>query len=128
MLKNLTAADWRHIRETVEQQIACYNPDDGETPEDVIMTSIGYLAVGCDGEDGSGYITFDGSGMAEDVWPVVVSADEAVALCKWDDESNIEVILEDFVREKDLWSAFERFRAERAAEELGESYVVDLGE
>ena len=72
-LKDLTSADWKHIRGTVKRQFEEYAPEDSETPEEEVMTSIGYLTVGLsDPEDeDSGWVSGFGETWGRDAWPPV---------------------------------------------------------
>lgn len=54
-LTNLTPEDWDHIRETAQQQLDDFNEAD-EMPEEEVMTSIGYVRVGCDPYENTGWV------------------------------------------------------------------------
>lgn len=128
MLKELTATDWRHIVETVEAQREGIEPGDTEAPEEVVMTSIGYVAVGCGLDAGSGYVQREGSFLTEDEWPEIISGDQAVARCSWNEETRLG-LLEEFIASTGAQEECEAFLARRAAGELadgGENVVVDL--
>lgn len=61
-LTNLTSEDWDHIRETAQTQLDDINENDDsdgdyvEMPEEEVMTSIGYVRVGCDPYENTGWV------------------------------------------------------------------------
>ena len=61
-LTNLTPEDWTHIHETAQQQLDDLNNEDDsdggfvEMPEEEIVTSIGYVRVGCDPYENTGWV------------------------------------------------------------------------
>lgn len=135
-LKNLTAADWRHINETIVAQKEGFDPEVGtEDPEEDIMTSIGYVRVGintlgCCQDEPSGYVFAFGGQIDEDEFPRVVDGNEAIYLCEWSLGTCLD-IAEDFIRSlgSRIRTDYLRYQKERAAEELaesGEAVVVDL--
>jgi hypothetical protein len=129
MLKDLTAADWRHIIETVEEQRAAVEPGDDESPEEVIMTSVGYVTVGCNLDPDSGYVQGWGEGnfLSEGAWPQPITGDDAVARCAWDDAARL-ALLEAFIRDSSQQAECEAYLVRCAAQQLaagGENVVVD---
>ena len=62
-LKDLTKSDWKHIRKTAEDQynewMAEMDPEGNTTelPEEVIVTSIGYVNVGILGDEGKAFVS-----------------------------------------------------------------------
>lgn len=62
----LTARDWRHIRDT-ERSLERQYDGHGENPEEIIMTSKGYLDVGHDSE--GGFVRAHGFYLLKDFWP-----------------------------------------------------------
>jgi hypothetical protein len=62
-LDDLEERDWEHIFNTAKKQQAEWNPvEDGELPEEVIMTSIGYVNVGLWEED-KGFVSGFGQSL-----------------------------------------------------------------
>lgn len=127
-LKNLTAADWQHIRETCEMQFECVGPDDTELPEEVIMTSIGYVTVGLLEVDraGHGFVSAFGETLEYDEWPEIIPRSEAIHRCQWDIYTKMDLTV-DFLQERGLYAAWRKYLLECAIEELGGDgdYIVE---
>lgn len=82
-----TRSDWDHVRETVAGQRADYEPfdeegNDAESPEECVMTSLGYVDVGLD-DDGAYVKVTQGARItvvAEEDWPTRATEEAVQAL------------------------------------------------
>lgn len=128
MLSKLTAADWRHINETADTLSKEFRRDDGELPEEDIMTSIGYVRVGVDSEFVA-WVSAYGETICEDDFPEIVHESNAIHACQWDVYSKMDLTVE-FIQEQGLHAAWRAYLLERAIAELESrgTYVVDREE
>jgi hypothetical protein len=64
----LTARDWQHIRSEARAMWGDYEADggEGETPEESVMTSAGYVSVGA---SPIGYVIMRGRELPQNEWP-----------------------------------------------------------
>lgn len=128
MLSKLTAADWRHIYETVDAQCRGFLRDGGELPEEDIMTSIGYVRVSLDSES-LARVSAYGDTICEEDFPEIVHERDAIHACQWDIDSKMDLTVE-FIRERGLHAAWRAYLLERAIAELEAdgAHVVDREE
>lgn len=74
----LTEDDWKHIYRTIDEQITAYYnklnlPD--ESPQESIMTSIGYVDVGSSGDRESAWVEMFGERVEWDDFPAIAVPD-----------------------------------------------------
>lgn len=67
----LTARDWSRLRTIVRgmERDYSYGEYGDEHPYEDVMTSVGYVVVGTDGDDDTGYVSIRGETLPESEWP-----------------------------------------------------------